>query len=431
MNADHAEPVLSLTASSVGRPGARTGPRLETAPRAMERLRIAMLCPRLPYPLTKGEKIRAFHHLRHLARRHQVTLVCLVDDPSDLEHLDTLRAFLHRVEAVAINRRVARAKSLRALLTGRPLSLEYFACPTLARRLEEAVRSGKCDLILVYSSAMAQYVEGVREIPIVADFVDLDSEKWRQFAERAAPPMSWLFAREAARMRAYERHVGLDVHTVVLVSRHEADLYRAAAPEARVAVVPLVIDTEYFAPAPPPRPGLPPTIVFSGVMDYFPNVDAVRFFANEILPRIRREEPGTRFLVVGQRPAPAVRRLGKRPGIEVTGPVADVRPYLQQAHVSVAPLRVAQGMQTKILEAMAAGLPVVTTPKGFEGIEAAAGDDLVVEADAECFAHQVIDLLRDPARRQRMGKVARAFVEGRHRRERVMAELDAVLAALT
>jgi sugar transferase (PEP-CTERM/EpsH1 system associated) len=389
-------------------------------------LRIAMLCPRLPYPPNKGEKIRALHHLRYLGRRHDVTLISLVDDSLDLEHLPVLRALARRIATAPVDRQRARIKSLRGLLTGRPLTLEYFACPALARRVRELVTPDTCDLVLVYSSAMAQYVAEIRGIPVVADIVDMDSGKWRQFANRSAPPLAWLFGREADRMRAYERDLGDTAHTVILVSEREAAAYRALAPRARVAVVPLAIDTEYFAPDPAVA-AAPAAVVFTGVMDYRPNVDAVQYFADEILPRIRREEPDTRFLVVGQRPAPAIQRLGRRPGIEVTGAVSDVRPYLRQARVSVAPFRIAQGMQTKVLEAMAMAMPVVATPKASEGIEAQPGRDLAVEIEPAGFAEQVTRLLRDSGSRAAMGQHARAFVEAHHGPTRVMAELNAVL----
>lgn len=393
-------------------------------------MKILMLCQRLPFPPTKGEKIRAFHHLRFLGREHEVTLLTLAEGVGELAHAGRLRELTADIEVVPIALRRAKLKGLLALPLGTPMTLRYFDAPSLRERVRTRLARASYDLIFVYSSAMAQYVEEVHDSPIVVDFVDMDSHKWLQYARRAGFPLSLLYRIEGERMKAYERRVAGLADMSVVVSPAEAALFQAVAPGAPVAVVPMVVDTEYFSPDGGPPAG-PPTLLFSGVMDYFPNVDGVRYFAREIFPRISREMPAARLLIVGQRPTRDVRRLGRLPGIEVTGPVPDVRPYFGQAQVAVAPLRVAQGMQTKILEAMAMGLPVVATSRAYTGLEARPGEHLFVEDDPARFADIVVGLLRAPDLRLRVGRAARAFVEVHHAWTASMATLDRVLADAT
>ncbi len=393
-------------------------------------MKILMLCQRLPFPPTKGEKIRAFHHLRFLGRKHEVTLLSLAEGAGELAHAGQLWWLTTDIEVVPIAPRRAKLKGLLALPQGTPMTLRYFDAPSLRERVRTRLARASYDLIFVYSSTMAQYVEGVRDLPIVVDFVDMDSHKWLQYARRSGFPLSFLYRIEGERMKAYERRVAGLADMSVVVSQTEAALFRVIAPGAPVAVVPMVVDTEYFSPNGGPSVG-PPTLIFSGVMDYFPNVDGVRYFAREIFPRIRQKVPAARLLIVGQRPSRAVRHLGRLPGIKVTGPVPDVRPYFGRAQVAVAPLRMAQGMQTKVLEAMALGLPVVATPQAYTGLEARLGEHLFVEDDPARFADVVVGLLRAPGLRLRVGQAARTFVEAHHAWAASMTTLDQVLADAT
>ncbi len=394
-------------------------------------MKILMLCQRLPYPLNKGEKIRAFHHLRSLARNHEVTLVSTEDDRRNVAYRDRLREFAEEIAIVPISAGWAKVRSVAALGLGRSMMVGYFSAGGLRKRILALLTRKTYDLIFVYSSAMAQYVGQIQQIPIIVDFVDLDSHKWLQYAKRAGFPLSLLYLIEAKRMARYEQHVARLATTVVFVSHAEAALFQASGAGARTAVVPMAVDTEYFSPNSAPAAVESPTLIFTGVMDYVPNVDAVQYFAHEIYPRIRQMEPDVRFLIVGQRPNRVVRRLGGIPGIAVTGKVADVRPYFARAHVAVAPLRLAQGMQTKVLEAMAMGLPVVATSKAYQGLEARPGEDLFVEDDPASFADVVTRLLRTPSLRARVGTAGRAFVEDRHSWRVSMARLDQVVAEVT
>jgi len=392
-------------------------------------MNVLMLCHRLPYPPVKGEKIRALHHLRALSRRHAVTLVTLADEPDYERDRDAVSAIVKEVEVVPIAPRLAKLASLKALWRGRPMTLDYFFAGAFRERVERLLSGRRWDVIFVYCSAMAQYVEQVRDVPVVIDFVDLDSQKYAQYARRRSP-MAPLYRLEARRLEAYERRIAHHSRLNIVVSPAEAARFRELIPGVRPEVLPLVVDTEYFAPPSPAAPAGPPTIVFTGVMDYVPNVDAVQYFAEQVFPRIRAAS-GARFVIVGQRPNGAVRRLARRDGVEVTGRVPDVRTYLAQAHVAVAPLRIAQGMQTKVLEAMAMRLPVVVTSKAYEGLHAKPGRDLIVEDSPEAFAGAVTRLLHDAALRASIGAAARGFVESAHSVETGAEQLERLLIAVT
>jgi sugar transferase (PEP-CTERM/EpsH1 system associated) len=390
-----------------------------------------MLCHRMPYPPVKGEKIRAFHHLRGLVREHHVTLLTLVDEPGHGAHAERLRALVPDLEVVPISPRLGKVRALAALADGRPMSLRYFEAPALARAVRARLARTAYELVLVYSTAVAQYAEDLDGIPVVVDFVDMDSEKWRQYADRAPFPLSALYRREAERLQRYEASIARWSRANLFVSDAEAAAFRRAAPGAEATVLPLVVDADALVPAGPPGPGAPPTIVFVGVMNYPPNVDAVAYFADEIFPLVRAAEPRARFVIVGQRPSRSVRRLARRPGVEVTGAVPDVRPYLAEAHVSVAPFRLAQGAQTKVLEAMAMEVPVVLTSKAYRALSAESGREVLVEDEPRAFADAVVRLLRSPELRARIGRAARQYVVRRHSWIHAAAALNEILARAT
>lgn len=392
-------------------------------------MNILFLCHRIPYPPDKGDKVRSFHELRHLAERHKVALVCFVDEPADLAHVDTLRGWCDSVEVVMRSGRAARLVGLRGLLDGRSISVAAFD----SRRLRRAVESriGNADVVTAYSSAMAQYVSRAAGVPRLMDFVDADSEKWRLYAARHAWPASWIYTREAEHVGRFEEAVARDWEHSVFVSEREAEVVRARAPGRPITVLGNGVDLSFFTPNEGPEdPTRGRRIVFTGAMDYFPNVDGVRHFCEQVLPRVQAAVPGARFAIVGRNPTPAVRRLASRAGVEVTGTVPDVRPYLRGAAVAVAPLRVARGAQNKTLEAMASGLPVVCSTAVADGLGVGEPHGVHVADDPGEFARHVVALLDDPERRKAAGLRARAHVEKHHRWEDLGAGLEALLMAL-
>lgn len=388
-------------------------------------MRILMLAHRIPYPPHTGDKVRAFHVARYLARRHDLTLAFLIDDARDRRGVDALRREVGELEFAGLWRPWGLLKGLVGLATGTPLTLAYFASRQLRGRIARRLSEADYDLIYVSSSSMAHYVDGGASRPVVMDFVDVDSDKWTQFGHKTRPPLTWLYRMEGRRLRSYEAEVARWARVCVLATAAEEALLKSFAPWANTAVIPNGVDLDHLTPV--ARAVTDPTLIFTGAMDYTPNIDAVHHFCSDIYPRVRKEVPEVRFLIVGLNPPASVLRLGRLPGVVVTGAVPDVRPFYAQASVCVAPLRIARGVQNKILQAMAMGLPVVATRRACEGIEARPERDLLVEDDPEAFATRVVELLRDPVRRVGLGRSARSFVEAHHAWEASLARLDALL----
>lgn len=391
-------------------------------------MRLLYLAHRIPYPPDKGDKIRGWHFLSRLARTHAVDLACLADDPADLapERINALHAVCNRVEVVYRPRRKALLSAVRALMKREAMSLPFFGDEGLRRAVDRWIGEHRYDAVLAHSAPMCQYVPAREGLVRVADFCDVDSEKWKQYATLTAPPKKWVYAREAAKLRTFETEVARTWDSVVLATHPEAALFRGFCKEGRVEVVPNGVDADFFRACRAPGE----TVLFTGAMDYFPNVEGVVWFAKEIWPLVRREVPRAKFVVVGPRPTEAVRALHDlEGGIDVRGRVPDVRDAIAEAAVCVAPLRIARGIQNKVLEAMASTRPVVATTAAFEGVTATPGRDLLVADDPGAFAGQVVDLLADPARRRRIGDNARAAVLATHAWDAHVSALEKLLEA--
>ena len=371
---------------------------------------LLFLAHRLPYPPNKGDKVRSYHFLKHLAQRYRVFLGTFIDDPADREHVPAVRSLCAELCVETLTPWRQRARSLGALLSGEALSLPYFRSRRLAAWAAETARRHDVRRAFVYSSAMAQYALGL-PLDTLVDFVDMDSAKWGDYASRRGWPASAVYGREARCLLAYERRVAARARASVFVTEEEAQRFRLSAPECARSVTAIRngVDAEYFSPAhvfasPFARGELP--IVFTGAMDYWPNVDAVVWFARDVLPAIRSAQPAARFYVVGMNPDASVRALAGDAAVTVTGRVPDVRPYLRHAAAVVAPLRVARGIQNKVLEAMAMGKPVVASAACAAALSARPGTDLAVASDAPGFAAATLWAMRPPEA-QRLSEHAR------------------------
>jgi sugar transferase (PEP-CTERM/EpsH1 system associated) len=389
------------------------------------------LTHRIPYPPNKGDKVRSFNILRQLSRTHRVWLGTFVDHRDDLQHVATLKQWCEQVCAIPIEPRIRRIASLRGLLRGEALSLPYYSSPRLAEWVARTIGEHDIRAAVAFSGPMAQYLDMPGLQRRVIDFCDVDSAKWAQYAPEHRWPMSWLYRREGERLLAFERQAAAQVDASLFVTEAEAELFRHAAPEAAscVGVMQNGVDADFFSPAnagKSPYPPGGPVIVFSGAMDYWPNVDAVTWFATELLPRIRQTVPDARFWIVGMNPAPAVQALAGE-GVAVTGTVPDVRPYIAHADVVVAPLRIARGIQNKVLEAMAMARPVVVSADSATGLAARPGQDFEIARDGDDTVRHVLALLADSARRSTMGAAARACVVEHYSWQAHLAQLDALL----
>jgi sugar transferase (PEP-CTERM/EpsH1 system associated) len=368
---------------------------------------VLYLCHRVPYPPDKGDKIRAFHQIQALARRHRVHLLTLADGP--VPDLAPLREICHRVEVFPIHRAAAALRAAAGLFSSRPLTLSFFRSAALHARVRELAATVRFDSLVVYSSSMAPYAEPFAGVPSVLDLVDVDSAKWEQYSRYASRPLRPVYALEARRLQAYEAALVRRFDRVVLATENELRLLKGFAPDAPAVAIPNGVDLEFFTPLDLPK-AKSPTLVFTGQMDYFANVDGVVTFAREVFPRLRLRFPDLVLLIVGRSPAPAVRALNDIPGVQVTGAVGDVRPFLARAWAFVAPLRIAQGVQNKVLEAMAMGLPVVCSERVLAGLGEGGfrhGRDLLAAGEPAFLESCLAGLLADPAERERLAAGAR------------------------
>lgn len=359
------------------------------------------LTHRIPYPPNKGDKIRSYHLLQYLRKNFRVYLGTFIDDEQDWQYVDHVNSLCEETCFVRLDPLLARMRSFIYLFSRMPLSLPYYRSSKLSSWVSNQLSSGTIKHTVVFSSAMAQYISETDIACSVIDFVDVDSDKWSQYASTKVWPQKWVYQREADLLLKYEKYVTKKCSYATFVSEKEAGLFKQLSPEVenKITYFNNGVDTEYFSPsqnfANPYKPGTK-VLVFTGAMDYWPNVDAVRWFAAELFPAIRTKIPDLEFYIVGARPTKTVLELSAIPGVVVTGSVDDVRPYLVFSEIAIAPLRIARGIQNKVLEAMAMEKLVVASPQALEGITAIPGIELFVADGAEAYIDHVISLLENP-----------------------------------
>ena len=394
---------------------------------------ILYLVHRLPYPPNKGDKVRSYNLLKHLARQHRVYLGTFIDDPDDEPHIATVRALCADVHVARLDPRFARILSLSSLLAGEALTLGYYRSSALRSWVNETCQRRHIDTAVIFSSAMAQYLEEQPRIPTIIDFVDVDSAKWTQYAPRHRWPLSWLYRREGVLLLDYERRMAARASRSFFATDKEVALFIQKAPECRVRVQTMGngVDADYFSAddtrsSPFRSDELP--VVFTGAMDYLPNVDAATWFASDVLPGLLQRWPAARFYIVGRSPAAEVLALASD-RIVVTGTVDDVRPYLQHAATVVAPLRIARGIQNKILEAMAMSRPVIASADCAAAVNAVVGQELLTAASPEEYIAAISQVLEAPEAGTALGKAARQRVVERYTWEAHMKAIDPYLPA--
>jgi len=390
-------------------------------------MRIFFICRRVPFPPDRGDKIATFNQIRHLSTRHDVHVFCLGDGSRDLKNISGLRDYAKSVTAAPVSGLMITLRALKALVTGQTLSVAALNAPKLHAAIQRKFAELHPDLVIVYSCNVAQYAEHLSRVPRIMQFGDLDSLKWRQYAERSRLPLRWIYALEEERLLAYERYIANNFsHALVHTETERRDFHRLV-PGVPVTRVGNGVDLDYFrSTGAAKQPG---SMVFTGVMDYRPNVDAVVWFCNEILPLVRAGIPEAHFTICGSRPVRAVRRLASLSGVIVTGSVPDTRPYLDRAEVFVAPLRMTRGVQNKLLEALAMGLPCVASIAARSGTVISDGQGILATDDPRQFADHVIDLLQNAKQRVELGRKARAAMEADYQWEAQMTCLDQVIAA--
>ena len=371
-------------------------------------MRVLVLTQRLPYAPNRGDRLRVYHMLQHLRTRAEVELVSLVHDDDEASRVGEVKTFVPHVTALRVSRARTCLNAIAALPTKRALTHALLDAPGMRTALDTIVRERRPDVVFAYCSSMAQFAlqSPLAEIPLVLDFVDVDSQKWKDLAAQSAWPRSWIYRREAATLGAFEARAAARAVTSLVVNAREASLARALAPGADVRVLSNGVELDRLRPT--QAPSSKAQIVFCGVMDYAPNDDGMRWFVREVWPLVRSTRPDATLAIVGPGATKDLRQLcAGDPAITITGRVPDVRDWLWDSAVGIAPLHVARGLQNKALEAIAAGLPIVITEAVAGGLPPEAAPALAVANAADRFAHHLIALLNEaPERRRRLAAAA-------------------------
>lgn len=391
---------------------------------------LLLLVHRIPFPPNKGDKIRSYHLLKHLAKQYTVHLGTFIDDQHDLQYVETVKKWCGDSHFAILHPVTAKLGSITALLANRPLSIDYYRNSIFQNWVNAVIQKHNIEKIVIFSSAMAQFVEMVPQRRCVIDFVDVDSDKWTQYSHKKIWPMSWLYRREGKALLQYERKLASICDASLFVSEAEANLFKQLAPDSanKIDFFNNGVDTEYFSPDiayENPYMKNDRVVVFTGAMDYWPNIDAVTWFVEEVFPKLQKRHPDVLFYIVGARPTDQVQQLANLTGVHVTGSVPDVRPYLAHARVAIAPLRIARGIQNKVLEAMAMAKTVVVSVQALEGIDAVFGEELLVAKDEFEFVTTLTTILIK--NNETIGVAARKKVQSRYNWDSNLCKLDALL----
>ncbi len=389
-------------------------------------MKILFVCHRVPYPPKRGGKIRPFNIIRYLGERgHQVTVASLARTERERDEASDLQKHCARTLVEVIPNAVAYPRMLAWLPTTRPSSFGYFYSPRLARRIADEMRGGKYDLVFVHCSSVAPYVSRLSAPLKVLDFGDMDSQKWREYSHYRPFPLSLGYGLEAVKLERTERLLAKQFDLCTCTTAAELESLRALNTDTPSDWFPNGVDAEAFRPVPGEYD--PNLVVFVGRMDYFPNQQAVLGFCREVLPQLRSRRAAIRFQIVGADPPAHIRALQSLPGVSVTGSVADVRPFVTKAALTVAPLEIARGTQNKILESMALGVPVVCSRQAAGGVDAVPGDHLLTAGSVDEYVAAILGLVEFPSKRSNLAAAGRARVLSNHSWASSMRRLEEML----
>lgn len=406
-------------------------------------MNILYIAHRIPYPPNKGDKIRAFHEVRALATIADVYLCALVDDPDDWQHEAALRELCAHVSLVELNPRIKKVLALQGLLTGKPMSVAYFYEKKLQQVVDALLAERTFDAIVCFSGTSAEYLFQSKETAVfhtaesthprlIMDFCDVDSLKWKEYARRAPFPLSLLYRAEGQLLARYEKKVAQSFDHAILITENEKQLFATTVYDTeKLTVIGNGVDLDYFNPLEQPQEAdvseeKAPELLFVGAMDYHANVDGVCWFAEAVWPAIVERYPKAVFTIVGRNPAKEVLALQRHHNIRVTGGVDDVRPYYRRATIVVVPLRIARGIQNKVLEAMAMGKPVVISKAAFKGIMAKSERDCLVSNTSEEFVHQVVFLLDNKKEAEAVARHGRITIRERYLWENILLNFSSL-----
>ncbi|MGI5310734.1 TIGR03087 family PEP-CTERM/XrtA system glycosyltransferase [Rheinheimera sp. WS51] len=367
---------------------------------------LLFLVHRIPYPPNKGDKIRSFNLLKHLSKNYNIHLGCFVDDPFDLQYIEKLNRWCQSCHVIKQNKWLAKLVGLTGFITNKPITLPYYYSASMQAWVNKVQQQHDIDNVLVYSSSMAQYVEQPKYSALnrIIDFVDIDSDKWRQYARKNTGIKRWFYQREATLLQRYEQDICHAFTKSLFVSEDEAKAFRQLMPKAAEHKIQSLlngVDTDFFKPdsqLTAVEATLPEQfIVFTGAMDYWANIDAVLWFTKQVWPKLKAQYPKLQFIIVGGNPSAEIKNVAKNQSIIVTGRVVDVRPYIQHALFAVAPMLIARGIQNKVLEAMSMNKAVICSTMAMEGINAPTDAGAKVADTAEDFFNACLAELEQPS----------------------------------
>jgi sugar transferase (PEP-CTERM/EpsH1 system associated) len=389
--------------------------------------RILYITHRVPWPPDRGDRIRTWNVLKFLATRATVDLICLADEPVSHSTMAELRPVTQRLAVIPHTGIRRYARGLWSLLTGRTVTEGLFESPQLRSRVRDWSHEHSYDAVLASSSGIARYIlppvcESASIRARWVDLIDVDSQKWFDYSAAAAFPMSIVYRTEGRRLRRVEQQLAQKCDRLLVVSEAEQNLFRSFCPTPNIAAAGNGVDTQYFS-ANIDQTADPFSCVFVGVMNYRPNVDAVVWFAESVWPQIRSAFPAAVFRIVGKSPCAEVCALAKQPGIEVVGSVPDVRPWLNRSACVVVPLRIARGVQNKVLEAMSCARPVICSSAPLKGLRAEPGFHVLKADEATEWVAAIRRVFMDPALQNELGLAASAFVQIHHSWDQCLAPL--------
>jgi polysaccharide biosynthesis protein PslH len=388
-------------------------------------LKILFVCHRFPFPPQRGGKIRPFNIVKHLSANHEVTVASLVRSKEEAKAGTGLKDYCHDYLMSLITLSQATINALKRLPSRSPFSMGYFYSGKLDKQIQKNIAAKKYDLIMVHCSSVAQYVEDIKGVPKIMDFGDMDSQKWLIYSKVRNFPKNLLFAIEGKRLMKAEADLAKKFTYCSCTTEEEMgtlDRYGVSTPKGWF---PNGVDTEFFKPGNEPYDN--DSICFLGRMDYYPNQESMLYFCTYVFPQIRLKRPSARLYIIGADPPKKIRDLGNIPGVEVTGSVKDVRPYVQKCAVNVAPINIARGTQNKILESLAMGVPTVASAVAARGVDCVPEEHILSAVSTEGYVDAILRLMADPNERQRFAEAGRARMLSRHSWESSMKRLDQII----
>ena len=378
----------------------------------IEKMKILFLSPTVPFPLTDGGRIRVFNLLKQIAAKSDVTLLALETQPTDAEGVTELQQLgiqVHLVSNAPTLPRVSFGTLVNAFLKRQPITVARYALPAYRQKLKELVATENFDLVHYEMFHTAQF-RTETELPSVLSQQNVDSAIWRRLCSETTNPFyKFAYWTQQLAFQRYERVLSPKFDAVTCTSDIDAAVFQRHCAADTIEIIPNGVDVTHYQPDFTSE--APAHLIYIGSMDWYPNEDAVAFFADEVLPQIQEKVPDVQFSIVGGNPSALVEKLAEREGVVVTGRVPEIKPYFAEATVFVVPLRIGSGTRLKILEALAMAKAIVSTSVGAEGLDLKDGEEIFIADEPRPFAEAVARLLTDPSLRRRIGENGRARVE--------------------